>query len=260
MTSEIQIFENAEFGKVRTIIIKDEPWFVGKDVAEILGYTNPTKAMQDHIDKEDLTFNETLKLSRQSGAWIINESGLYSLIIESKLPNAKKFKHWVTSEVLPTIRKHGVYMTNEVIERTLTDPDYLIQLATALKEEKQARQLAEKKVKTLNNENKILSSEVLEWADRNLINSIVRRYASQVCDGVFGKAWNNFKKELLYKYGINLNSRITKYLNDSGKKTRPKTLDMLDDSEVSDALRTIVSLCRENNVEIGDLLNNTNTI
>ena len=77
---------------------------------------------------------------------IINESGLYSLILSSKLPNAKKFKHWVTSEVIPTIRKHGAYMTNDVIERTLTDPDYLIQLATALKEERLARQLAEQKI------------------------------------------------------------------------------------------------------------------
>lgn len=74
--------------------INGKPYFVGKDVAEILGYTNPTKAMQDHIDEDDMTFNETLKLSRQTGAWIINESGLYSLILSSKLPNAKKLKHW----------------------------------------------------------------------------------------------------------------------------------------------------------------------
>lgn len=107
--NELMVFNNAEFGNVRTIEINGEPWFVGKDVAESLGYTNPTKAMQDHIDKEDLTFNETLKLSRQTGAWLINESGVYALIFGSKLPNAKKFKHWVTSEILPTIRKTGSY-------------------------------------------------------------------------------------------------------------------------------------------------------
>ena len=111
-------------------------------------------------------------------------------------------------------------------------------------------------IETLDNENKILSSETLYWADRKLINAIVRRYSGKACDGNFALAWTNFKKELLYKYSINLNSRITKYLNDTGKKTKPQTLEMLDDSEVPDALRTIVSLCRESNVDIADLLNN----
>ena len=101
-----------------------------------------------------------------------------------------------------------------------------------------------------------MASETLNRADRKLINAIVRRYAGYACDGNFGIAWTNFKKELLYKYSINLNSRITKYLNETGKKTKPQTLEMLDDSEVSDALRTIVSLCRESNVDISDLLNN----
>lgn len=118
----------------------------------------------------------------------------------------------------------------------------------------------EEKIEILDNENKILSSEVLEWADRKLINAIVRRYASNACEGNFANAWTNFKKELLYKYGINLNSRITHYLNEKGKKTKPSTLSMLTDDEVIDALRTIVSLCRESGVEIGDLLKNTKTI
>lgn len=111
-------------------------------------------------------------------------------------------------------------------------------------------------IETLDNENKILSSETLYWADRKLINAIVRRYSGKACDGNFALAWINFKKELLYKYSINLNSRITKYLNETGKKTKPQTLEMLDESEVPDALKTIVSLCRESNVDISDLLNN----
>lgn len=135
--NEIQIFKNDSFGAVRTVEVSGTPYFVGKDVAEILGYTNPTKALQDHVDSEDMTFNESLKLSRQSGAWIINESGLYSLILSSKLPKAKEFKHWVTSEILPTIRKHGAYMTEQTLEQALTSPDFLIQLATQLKEEKE---------------------------------------------------------------------------------------------------------------------------
>lgn len=257
MTNEIKVFENKEFGTVRTVEVNGEPWFVGKDVAEILGYVDTNKAVAMHVDEEDKKLNDKTSPSfGQRGTTLINESGLYGLILSSKLPTAKKFKHWVTSEILPDIRRHGAYMTNEVIERTLTDPDYLIQLATALKEERQARQLAEQKAESLDNENKVLSTGILEWADRPLVNALVRRYASKACDGRFDIAWLNFKKELLYKYSINLNARITRYLNDTGKKTRPQTLEMLDDCEVSNALKTIVSLCRESNVEIADLLDN----
>ena len=106
--NELKIFENAEFGQIRTVIIDNEPWLVGKDVAEVLGYTNPQKALRDHIDEEDRTLNESFTVNGTKGI-LINESGLYSLILSSKLPNAKKFKHWVTSEVLPSIRKTGSY-------------------------------------------------------------------------------------------------------------------------------------------------------
>lgn len=109
MENKIQVFSNEEFGKVRTLMIDNEPWFVGKDVAEVLGYTNPSKALSDHVDTEDKLNNETLLSLGQRGGWLINESGLYSLILSSKLPTAKKFKRWVTSEVLPAIRKTGSY-------------------------------------------------------------------------------------------------------------------------------------------------------
>ena len=105
----MQIFNNDEFGKVRTIIIDNEIWFVGKDVAEILGYSNPRKAIGDHIDDEDKGVTKCDTLGRNQELIIINESGLYSLIISSKLDNAKKFKRWITSEVLPEIRKTGSY-------------------------------------------------------------------------------------------------------------------------------------------------------
>lgn len=106
---EVQIFNNAEFGDVRTMIIDEIIYFVGKDVAEVLGYANPSKAISDHVDNEDKLNNEMLSSLGQRGGWLINESGLYSLILSSKLPNAKKFKRWVTSEVLPSIRKTGAY-------------------------------------------------------------------------------------------------------------------------------------------------------
>ena len=109
MANELQIFENAEFGKVRTVVVKDEPYFVGKDVAEILGYTNPRKAIGDHVDEEDKGVTKCDTLGGVQELTIINESGLYSLILSSKLPAAKQFKRWVTSEVLPSIRKTGSY-------------------------------------------------------------------------------------------------------------------------------------------------------
>ena len=109
----LQVFKNNEFS-IKSLVIDNEPWFVGKDVAEILGYTNPSKALLDHVDKEDKLNNETLSSLGQRGGWLINESGLYSLILSSKLPNAKKFKRWVTSEVLPAIRKTGGYQLPEI--------------------------------------------------------------------------------------------------------------------------------------------------
>lgn len=144
--NELQIFENAEFGAVRTLMINDAPYFVGKDVAEILGYTNSSKALSDHVDDEDKLNNESLSSLGQRGGWLINESGLYSLILSSKMPNAKKFKHWVTAEVLPSIRKHGAYMTQETLEQAILNPDTMIQLCTALKEEREKRTVLEHQV------------------------------------------------------------------------------------------------------------------
>ena len=112
--NNIQLFTSAEFGDIRTIKDADTIYFVGKDVAEILGYTNPSKALADHVDPEDKLNNETLLSLGQRGGWLINESGLYSLVLSSKLPSAKRFKRWITSEVLPALRRQGGYMlTNE---------------------------------------------------------------------------------------------------------------------------------------------------
>lgn len=111
---ELEIFKNEEFGEIRMIMINNEPWFVGKDIAEVLGYVKERNAIAAHVEAEDKKVAPIQGvLGGKQAMTIINESGLYSLILSSKLPNAKKFKHWVTSEVLPTIRKHGAYMTDE---------------------------------------------------------------------------------------------------------------------------------------------------
>ncbi|MSA19889.1 phage antirepressor [Ligilactobacillus ruminis] len=132
--------------QIRALTIEGEPWFVGKDVAEVLGYSNSRKAIADHVDSEDKGVTKCYTLGGTQQIAIINESGLYSLILSSKLPKAKEFKRWVTSEVLPTIRKHGAYMTPAKIEEVLTDPDTIIQLATQLKQEREGRLIAEQRI------------------------------------------------------------------------------------------------------------------
>ena len=109
---QIKAFNNTEFGEIRSMTINGEPWFVGKDIAAALGYSNPSKALIDHVDEEDKLNNETLSSLGQRGGWLINESGMYSLILSSKLEGAKRFKRWVTSEVLPSIRKTGAFATD----------------------------------------------------------------------------------------------------------------------------------------------------
>ena len=141
--NEVQIFNNEEFGQVRTLVIDGEPWFVGKDVAEALGYERTADAIRQHVEEEDKGVGEIQTPGGKQKMTIINESGLYVLIFGSKLESAKKFKHWVTCEVLPAIRKHGIYATDNVIDNILNNPDFGIQLLTKLKEERAARVEAE---------------------------------------------------------------------------------------------------------------------
>lgn len=124
--NKIQIFENSEFGKVRTLMIDGEPWAVGRDVAEALGYKNPRQAVIDHVDPEDKGVAKRDTIGGNQDTAIINESGLYSLILSSKLPKAKEFKRWITSEVLPALRKTGHYGTAQ--KPTPTDPAKLAEL------------------------------------------------------------------------------------------------------------------------------------
>lgn len=139
--NQMQIFENPAFGQVRTIAIEGEPWFSGLDVAKALGYSNTRDALSKHVDDEDkntVAIRDGIK--GNPNMTIINESGLYSLVLSSKLPTAKQFKRWVTSEILPSIRKHGAYMTPETLQAALLNPDTLIQLCQQLKAEQEKAQ------------------------------------------------------------------------------------------------------------------------
>lgn len=190
--NNLRIFEFEDY-TVRTLLIDDEPYFVGKDVATILGYSNPRKAIIDHVDEEDKKDGVTIRdsIGRKQTPILINESGLYSLILSSKLPTAKKFKRWVTSEVLPAIRKHGGYLTPEKIEEALLNPDTIIRLATDLKKEREGRLIAEQRVNEL--------TPKASYYDKVLANkSLVTITAIAKDYGMSGQRMN----ALLHKLGV----------------------------------------------------------
>ena len=172
---EMQIFENQEFGTVRTVELDGEPWLVGKDVAQALGYSNPRKALADHVDEEDKGVTKCDTLGGVQEMTIINESGLYSLVLSSKLPGAKKFRRWVTAEVLPAVRKHGAYMTPHTLEQALLSPDFLLRLAQRLKEEQEGRRVAERDRALLARELAVQQPKIdyfNELVERNLLLSL----------------------------------------------------------------------------------------
>lgn len=175
---------------VRTVLIDDEPWFVGKDVAKILGYANTKDALSKHVDDEDKLGSQITTSGQKRNMVVVNESGLYNLILGASKQGknqeikekARQFKRWITHEVLPTIRKHGVYMTDAKLEEVLLNPDTLINLATQLKEEREARLGLEKENSQLNLELAAATEKttyldlILESPDDILITQIAQDY------------------------------------------------------------------------------------
>ena len=143
MTDEIILFKHEEFGEIRTLNIDGEPWFVGKDIASKLGYTDTFGAIKKHVESDDKQNCQNDSFETPRGLTIINESGLYSLILSSKLPSAKRFKRWVTAEVLPSLRKHGAYFTAETLHKTMSDPRELAKLLNTLADEQDKRRKLE---------------------------------------------------------------------------------------------------------------------
>lgn len=260
---DVRIFENSEFGEIRTVTVDEEPMFCLADVCRALGIGNVSQ-LKTRLKEEGIITNE---VGVQTGVKadgtpaiqkvkmnFINESNLYKAIFQSRKENAEKFTEWVTSEVLPSIRKNGMYATENTIDKILDNPDFGIELLTKLKQERAEKKVLQERNSVLNKENALLAQQNLEWADRPMINAIVRAYAVSL-DGDFREAWIDFKKELLYQHGINLNARITNYMNSTGKKTKPKTLDMLDDIELPKSLSVAVALCKHNDVDISEIIN-----
>ncbi|MCM1231610.1 MAG: phage antirepressor KilAC domain-containing protein [Ruminococcus flavefaciens] len=190
-----EIFENADFGEIRTLTINGEPYFVGKDIAEALGYNQTDKAIARHVDEDDRTKHTVIdKLGRPQETFIINESGLYSLILSSKLPTAKKFKHWVTSEVLPAIRKYGMYAVDEVLD----NPDMLIAALTELKEER-------KKTKALSETVAVQQQQIIEMKPKASYYDVVLNCPDLISISVIAKDYGKSAKWLnsyLHSKGI----------------------------------------------------------
>ena len=161
--SNLQIFKNEDFGEVRVVELNKEPWFVATDICKALDIKNVTQAINRLDEDERSMFN----IGRQGETNIVNEYGLYNLILSSRKPEAKKFKRWITHEVIPSIRKHGVYMTPEKIEEVLMNPDTIIQLATALKEEQQRRLQAERQIEE--QKPKVLFAEAWEVSEHSIL-------------------------------------------------------------------------------------------
>lgn len=165
--NEIKIFENPTFGKVRTTELNGEPYFVGKDVAEILGYKETAKAIRTKVDHDDKGVSVLDTPGGKQEIIVINESGVYSLVFSSKLPRAKEFKHWVTSEILPSIRRHGAYMTDDILAKTIENPDFLINLLNDMKQEKEKRKELEEKVQQ--DKPKVLFAECVEASKSSIL-------------------------------------------------------------------------------------------
>lgn len=206
--NELEIFKNEEFGEIRTVVIENEPWFVGKDIAFVLGYSNSRKAIIDHVDDEDKGVTKCDTLGGSQDLTVINESGLYSLILSSKLPTAKKFKHWVTSEVLPTIRKHGAYMTDEKAFDVLHNAGGLADLL-----QQAAEQLKQKDVQIERMKPKALFADAVAGSNT----SILIRELAKIIKGkgvnigehkLFG--WLREHGYLIRKYGCDYNTPTQK--------------------------------------------------
>ena len=199
--NDLKIFENEQFGSVRTIEKDNKIYFCGSDVAKALGYSDTAKAIKLHCKEDGWAFYPVIdSLGREQQARFINEGNVYRLITHSKLPAAEQFEHWVFDEVLPSIRKHGAYMTPETLEAAILNPDYLIKLATALKEEKDRRQALE----TENAQQKQIIGELkprADYTDRILSNKGLVTITQIAKDyGMSGRKMNKLLEDLHVQY------------------------------------------------------------
>ena len=234
--NNLRVFNNTEFGQVRTINKKNEIWFVGKDIALALGYADTDYSIRVHVDSEDKQLFKPeeiqgLKISNR-GMVFINESGLYSLVLSSKLPTAKKFKHWITSEVLPSIRKHGGYLTPDKIEEVLLNPDTIIRLATELKTERE--KLANAEIQIEMDKPKVLFADAVATSKTSILIGELAKLIKQNGYDIGQKRLFNFLREngyLVKRKGSEYNMPTQKSMNLGLFEIKERTINHTDHVE-----------------------------
>ena len=238
--NELQVFNNDEFGSVRTWVVDDVPWFVGKDIATILGYAKPENAIANHVDDEDKTSTliQGSGSNYKSKAILINESGLYSLILSSKLPSAKKFKRWVTGEVLPSIRKTGSYgKPMSQLEIAQYSINLLIEQERKMKalEAQQGEQV--KRLDIIDSRLEVLNGVHIEGTGRDRLNAMIRAYV--VKKGIsYAEGWKDFKKAYNRAFHTCLGALLTNYTNKNNLKSKPTIPRFLErTNRIDDGLR-----------------------
>ena len=219
--NEITVFNNDEFGSIRTVTIENEPWFVGKDVAEVLGYQNGSRDINRHVDDEDKLTHQISAAGQNRNMTLINESGLYSLILSSKLPNAKKFKRWVTSEVLPSIRKTGSYgKPMSQLEIAQYSINLLIEQERKMKalEAQQGEQV--KRLDIIDSRLEVLNGVHIEETGRDRLNAMVRAYVVKKGIG-YAEGWKDFKKMYNRAFRTCLGALLTNYTKKNNLRSKP---------------------------------------
>ena len=246
--NELQVFNNDEFGSIRTWVVDDEPWFVGKDIATILGYAKPENAIANHVDDEDKTSTliQGSGSNYKSKAILVNESGLYSLILSSKLPNAKKFKRWVTGEVLPSIRKTGSYgKPMSQLEIAQYSINLLIEQERKMKalEAQQGEQV--KRLDIIDSRLEVLNGVHIEETGRDRLNAMVRAYVVKKGIG-YAEGWKDFKKMYNRAFRTCLGALLTNYTKKNNLRSKPTIPRFLEKTNrLDDGLRVAEKMLNE---------------
>ena len=239
--SRIQTFTNKDFGYVRVVDVQVEPWFVAADVCKALEIEKTDRALS-RLDDDEKGAHSVSTLGGKQKVAIVNEPGLYSLVLGSRKPEAKAFKRWISHEVIPSIRKHGAYMTPEKLREVILSPDVMIEVCMNLKAEQE-------KNKQLTAVNKALADEISTWDNRSILNALVRKISSKCFGGNFQLGWNYFYKQYNYKY-----HRDVKKCKDTSKSL----IDRLTESQLADAVRVAASICEVKKINTGEIINEVN--
>ena len=239
--SSIQTFTNADFGSVRVVDVNGEPWFVAADVCKALEIEKTDRALS-RLDDDEKGAHSVSTLGGKQKVAIVNEPGLYSLVLGSRKPEAKAFKRWISHEVIPSIRKHGAYMTPEKLREVILNPDVMIEVCMNLKAEQE-------KNKQLTAVNKALADEISTWDNRSVLNALVRKISSKCFGGNFQLGWNYFYKQYNYKYHRDIKKC---------KNTSKSLIDRLTESQLADAVRVAASICEAKKINTGEIINEVN--